>query len=91
MKLLHAGCGGSALPEFLDRYDEVRLDIDPEAKPDIVASLTDMGEIGQFDAVFCSHCVEHLYPDDVRVALKELHRVTRDDGSQWSSCRTSKT
>ena len=81
-RILHAGCGGSALPEFLSRrgYNEVRLDIDPASKPDVVASLTDMGEIGEFDAVWCSHCVEHLYPDDVRTALSEIHRVTKDGG-----------
>lgn len=83
MRLLHAGCGGSALPEFLTSrvaYEEVRLDIDPDMKPDIVASLKDLGDIGEFDAVFCSHCVEHLYPADVRIALAELCRVTKPGG-----------
>jgi SAM-dependent methyltransferase len=82
MRLLHAGCGGSALPEFLgDRgYKEVRLDIDAEMKPDIVASLVDLGDIGTFDAVFSSHVVEHLYPHEVRVALAELYRVTAPGG-----------
>lgn len=82
MKLLHAGCGGSALPEFLAArgYDEVRLDIDPQVKPDIVASLIDLGDIGTFDAVWSSHVVEHLYPHQVRVALAELYRVTAPGG-----------
>lgn len=82
MRLLHAGCGGSVLPEFLSSrgYQEVRLDIDPDMKPDVVASLIDMGEIGQFDAVYSSHVVEHLYPYQVRVALEEIYRVTSDTG-----------
>lgn len=82
MRLLHAGCGSSVLPEFLATrgYEEVRLDIDPATKPDIVASLTDLGEIGEFDAVFCSHCVEHLYPGDVKTALAEFYRVTKPGG-----------
>lgn len=81
MRLLHAGCGNAALPEIFDgRYEEVRLDIDPAAKADIVASITDMGEIGTFDAVYTSHCVEHLYPDEVRDALAEFYRVTAPDG-----------
>ncbi len=82
-RLLHAGCGTSALPEFMtsrEKYQEVRLDINPAAKPDVVASLTDLGVIGTFDAVFCSHCVEHLYPQDVRVALAEFYRVTKPGG-----------
>ena len=73
-RILHAGCGGESLPEWL-AGEEVRLDIDPECGPDIVASLTDMGKIGPFDAVYCSHTLEHLYPHDVPVALGECLRV----------------
>lgn len=82
MRLLHAGCGGSDLPKFFgDKYEEVRLDIDPAMKPQIVASLVDLGDIGQFDVVYSSHCVEHLYPKDVRVALAEFYRVTAEGGA----------
>jgi ubiquinone/menaquinone biosynthesis C-methylase UbiE len=82
MRLLHAGCGGSKLPYwFGDKYEEVRLDIDPEVKPDIVASLVDLGDIGTFGLVYTSHCVEHLYPKDVRTALAEFYRVTAPGGS----------
>jgi SAM-dependent methyltransferase len=81
MRLLHAGCGGSALPDiFNGRFEEVRLDIDEKVKPDIVASLVDLGDIGEFDAVYTSHCVEHLYPADVRTALSEFYRVTKPGG-----------
>lgn len=81
-RLLHAGCGGSGLPEFLaDRYDEeVRLDIDPGMKPHIVASITDLGQVGEFDCVYSSHVVEHLYPHQVRLALAEFYRVTAPGG-----------
>jgi SAM-dependent methyltransferase len=82
MRLLHAGCGSSALPDiFNGRYEEVRLDIDPEAKADIFASITDMGEVGEFDAVYSSHCIEHLYPDEVGEALREFYRATKPGGS----------
>ena len=82
MKLLHAGCGTSKLPPFFgDRYEEVRLDIDPDMKPDVVASIVNMGEIGAFDVVYSSHCVEHLYPVDVKTALAEFYRVTAEGGS----------
>lgn len=82
MRLLHAGCGKSALPSwFGDKYQEVRLDIDPEAIADIEANITDLGDIGSFDVVYTSHCVEHLYPKEVRVALAEFYRVTADGGS----------
>jgi SAM-dependent methyltransferase len=81
LKLLHAGCGKAGLPLwFGDRYEEVRLDIDPAVKPDIVASLTDLGDIGLFDVVYTSHCIEHLYPNQVRIALAEFRRVLNPDG-----------
>lgn len=59
---------------------ETRLDIDPSCKPDICAGMTDMGEIGPFDAVYCSHALEHLYPHDVPVALAEFKRVLAPGG-----------
>jgi ubiquinone/menaquinone biosynthesis C-methylase UbiE len=81
MRILHAGCGGTSLPPWYEgRGTEVRLDIDPATKPDIVASLTDLGEIGQFDVIYTSHCVEHLYPADVGTALAEFYRVTKPGG-----------
>ena len=72
-KLLHVGCGpktqANTHPAFHDprQWAETRLDIDPNAKPDIVASMTDMSmvESGQFDAIFSSHNLEHLYPHDL--------------------------
>ena len=78
-RILHAGCGGEHLPDWL-AGEEVRLDIDPECGPDIVASLTDMGEIGSFDAIYCSHTLEHLYPHHVPLALDEFLRVLRHGG-----------
>ena len=45
-----------------------------------MASLTDLGEIGLFDMIWCSHTIEHLYPKELRIALKEFHRVLRPGG-----------
>lgn len=78
--LLHVGCGGDPAPEWVDGYDETRLDIDPTHQPDIVASMTDMGDIGQFDAILCSHSLEHLMPHEVAKALSEFVRVLRPGG-----------
>lgn len=61
-------------------YEVTRLDIDPSTSPDIVASMTDMGAIGPFDVVYCSHALEHLYPHEVPVALGEFHRVLSPGG-----------
>lgn len=80
MNALHVGCGGAPLPSWLEGYDEVRLDIDERHKPDIVADMRALGEIGQFDVVYSSHSLEHLYPHDGRKALAEFYRVLVPNG-----------
>lgn len=57
------------------------LDIEPRTNPDIVASMTDLGEIGLYDVVYCCHALEHLYPHEVNVALREFKRVLRLGGT----------
>lgn len=79
--LLHVGCGGEPLPEWAQgQFDEVRLDIDERCAPDVVASMTDMGGIGPFNAIYSSHSLEHLYPHEVQQALGEFRRVLTDKG-----------
>lgn len=77
--LLHVGCGGEALPQELTGFKEIRLDIDEKHRPDIVANITDLGEVGKFNVVYSAHVLEHLYPHDLKLALKEFLRVL-DDG-----------
>ena len=83
---LHIGCGRmqpgetDQLPLWAKGCKETRLDIDPDAKPDVVASMLDMGEIGLFDTVYSSHTLEHLYPHQVSVALEECLRVLKPGG-----------
>ena len=73
-RILHAGCGSEPLPPYIDGI-EVRLDIDPATKPDIVANLDSLGDIGPFSLVWCSHAIEHLYPPQGVKALAEFRRV----------------
>ena len=81
MKILNVGCGRHARPEYFGaEWEEVRLDIDPETKPDIVADMVDMGPIGPFGVVYTSHAIEHLYPHDVQKALREFLRVLLPGG-----------
>ncbi len=68
------------MPEWLHDFEETRMDINPSANPDIVASMLDMGDIGQFDAVLCRHALEHLYPHEVEIAVNEFHRVLKPGG-----------
>jgi SAM-dependent methyltransferase len=79
--VLHVGCGGAPLPEWMGKCNETRLDADERCSPDVVATMTNMGDIGQFDIVFCSHALEHLSPSDVMKALAEFRRVLRPSGA----------
>lgn len=76
-RILHVGAGGSTMPPWLGlpAYTEVRLDIVADFDPDIVASMLDMGDIGQFHGLYTSHCLEHVYPHEVAIALAEFLRV----------------
>lgn len=79
--LLHVGCGGDPIPEWAEgKFDEVRFDISPEHNPHIVGSMVDMGNIGPFNAIHCSHALEHLSPHEVPIALNEFYRVLNPDG-----------
>jgi ubiquinone/menaquinone biosynthesis C-methylase UbiE len=78
--VLHVGCGRDSLPAWLGNHDEVRLDVDPDVEPHIVASMLDMGDIGGFDVVYSCHSLEHVYPHEVPVALGEFYRVLRPGG-----------
>lgn len=86
-QLLHVGCGmpnPKRLPACFHRpgWREVRFDIDPQVKPDIVGSITDLSMIpdASIDAIWSSHNLEHLHPFEVPAALAEFRRVLRPDG-----------
>ena len=65
-----------------DEWQEIRLDIDPSVKPDVIASITHMPQISgnSVDAVWSSHNLEHLAPHEVAIALAEFFRVLRPGG-----------
>ena len=89
---LHVGCGHytkSQAPGFNnDNWKEIRFDIDKNVNPDIEGTLTDMSLVktGSVDAVYSSHNIEHIYPHEVRIALKEFYRVLKDDGIVVITC-----
>ena len=81
-QLLHVGCGPiGSTPFAKPGWAEIRLDADPNVKPDIEASITEIPMVANsVDGVFGSHVLEHLYSHEVAVALKEFYRVLRPDG-----------
>jgi len=90
---LHVGCGparkADTTPAFAEPdWEEVRLDIDPDVKPDVVASMTDMSPVadGAMDGLFSSHNIEHLYPPEVPTALQEFARVLKPEGFAVITC-----
>ena len=89
---LHVGCGPkdkSKIKGFNhNNWKEIRFDIDKDVNPDIVGTLTDMKlvETGSVDAVYSSHNIEHIYPHEVPIALKEFYRVLKDDGIVVITC-----
>jgi hypothetical protein len=78
--VLHVGCGRVPLPDAFDGMTETRLDVDPACEPDIVASMSDLGDIGPFHIVYSSHALEHLSPKEGAMALSEFRRVLHEGG-----------
>ena len=80
-RLLDVGSGGDRnLHAAFADCEHVTLDISADCKPDIVAPMTDMGDIGRFDIVLCSHALEHIYPHETAKALSEFWRVLKLQG-----------
>jgi predicted SAM-dependent methyltransferase len=78
---LIVGSGPDKMPEWEQQNFAVQyLDIEPRNNPDIVADMTNMGQIGTYHVVFCCHALEHLYPHQVGRALLEFYRVLKVGG-----------
>ena len=89
---LHVGCGDYTKSQTKgfnnDNWKEIRLDIDSAVKPDVVGSSTDMSliETASVDAVYSSYNLDHIYPHEVPIALKEFYRVLNVDGIAIVRC-----
>jgi len=90
--LLHVGCGHENkyhLKVFNnDNWKEIRFDIDESFNPDIVGTMTDMKsvETASVDALYSSYNIDHIYPHQVPIALREFHRVLKEDGIVVIKC-----
>ena len=89
---LHVGCGPQDKTNIHgfnnDNWKEIRFDIDKNVNPDIVGTLTDMKLVktNSVDAIYSSHNIEHVFPHEVPIVLKEFHRVLKDDGMVVLKC-----
>lgn len=85
--VLHVGCGPknplALAPVFRNSaWREIRLDIDPELEPDLIGSITDLSAVADnsMDALYSSHNLEHIFRDEVPIALAEFFRVLKPGG-----------
>lgn len=71
-----------ALPAPFAGYQQLLLDIDPAGKPDIVcdARRLDTLEAAHFDAIYCSHNLEHYHRHEVPQVLAGFLHVLKDGG-----------
>lgn len=71
------------LPEQYAGFEHLLLDIDPKGSPDILCDARKLKtlEPGQFDAVYCSHNLEHYYRHDVKEVLTGFLHVLKEGGT----------
>ena len=83
-KVLNVGGGSKsiALPPQYAAFEHLLLDIDPKGQPDIVCDARQLSGLpaAQFDAVYCSHNLEHYYRHDVPRVLAGILHVMKDGG-----------
>lgn len=70
------------IPALFDGWEHLILDIDPKVSPDVVCDARLMAQLDgpKFDAIYCSHNLEHYHPHDVRKVLEGFMHVLKDDG-----------
>jgi SAM-dependent methyltransferase len=83
-KVLNVGGNNKniAIPRHYADFEHLLLDIDPRGKPDIICDARELTKLdgGQFDAIYCSHNLEHFFPHDVPKVLAGFLHVLKPDG-----------
>src|ERR1700682_2045328 len=83
-RVLNVGGGSKDIPlppHYGGSHHDV-LDIDPKGKPDVVCDARELHTLaaGEYDAVYCSHNLEHYYKHDGPKVLKGFLHVLKPDG-----------
>jgi len=90
--LLHVGCASLNISDLkgfdINVWSEIRFDIDESRNPDLAGTIVDLSlvETGSVDAVYSAYNLDHIYPHEVPIALKEFYRVLKDDGIAIIKC-----
>lgn len=71
-----------AIPECFDGWRHDLLDIDPGGKPDVLCDARELWKLPprQYDAIYCSHNLEHYYPHEVPAVLKGFRIALKKKG-----------
>ena len=78
--------GGSSkqipIPAHYSGWQHWLLDIDPKGQPDVVCDARELMTLppARFDAVYCSHNLEHYYRHDAKRVLAGFLHVLKPDG-----------
>lgn len=83
-KVLNVGGNdkGIPIPSCFDGWQHDLLDIDPSVQPDILCDARELWRLParHYDAVYCSHNLEHYSSADVLVVLKGFKLVLKRGG-----------
>lgn len=82
--VLNVGGGNKRIriPKHYQNWHHLLLDIDPSGDADIVMDARNLINLpsAQFDAVYCSHNLEHYFRHDVTTVLAGFLHVLKPDG-----------
>lgn len=83
-RVLNVGGGSKAtpIPSHFSEWKHDLLDIDARGNPDLVCDARELLtlEASRYDAVYCSHNLEHYYRHDGRKVLQGFIHILKDDG-----------
>lgn len=83
-KVLNVGGGSknTPIPHHYSEWQHDLLDIDPRGNPDIVCDARELRTLtgGQYEAIYCSHNLEHYYRHDGLTVLKGFLHILKEDG-----------
>lgn len=83
-KVLNVGGGNKniQMPDHYNGYQHLLLDIDPRGNPDIICDARELTNLPaeEYDAIYCSHNLEHYYKHDVQKVLEGFHHVLKRQG-----------
>ena len=83
-KVLNVGGNSKdiAMPDIYNGWTQVWLDIDPAVNPDVLCDARELITLpaNTYDAIYCSHNLEHYYRHDVKKVLAGFFHVLKKDG-----------